>query len=270
MKAARDRAKAGNFGFWGGMGPPACVAAYGVETFSPTGDLDEAIREATKLKDAWKRKNPEQRDYFAMISELLNDGGGSYTAMQFMSGRLRVVDRFAQAANTYFQGRTADGAKLGIFNLARECYTDRESVLWGTRPWLLLHDEVLAEVPVVTAQAAVERMCVVLREAMEVLIPDVRVNIDPLLCRRWSKGADPVRTADGVLVPWEPWTRGDRTSTWSPWAGPREGWLCEEYAPGRIDVYSTGEVRRTTIEHGDPVVARHRAEAFVLEEEAMA
>lgn len=275
--AARNRGKVLNFGCWGRMGGAALVNAYGVEVFGCT-EFDEAVVVAKRLRQRWLAKNPQAQPYFDWCRSELDVGGGTTVAKQLMSGRLRMVDKLTTLCNTYFQGRTADGAKNGIYQVSRETYTGwpRDVVLAGVdgpgpspllggRQWLLLHDEVIAEFERDRAEAGVRRMCEVLTTAMQELVPDVKVNIDPVLARRWSKKADTVQTQAGQLVPWEPWKDG----RWSPWAGPRKGWVAQTLDDGTVAVIDENRGLCGSWTHPDPVVARHRAECFVLGENPM-
>lgn len=202
----RFTCKAGNFGFMGGMGAKVCVATYGIETFDPAGNEEAAINEAARVRDVWHAKTPEMREYFAIISSAL-DGTGTATAIG-PTGMQRLCDRFTSMANHYFQHRTALGAKRGIWDLALRAYTDLEgrSPVYGVRPWLMLHDEVFAEIPTPIVQEAAPEMARILQEAMQGITPDIPIGIEPNLMRRWYKRAKPVKI-NGLLVPWEPWTK---------------------------------------------------------------
>ncbi len=52
---------------------------------------------------------------------------------------------FCSGANNGFQALESDIMKDGMYEVSRECYTDRSSVLYGVRPLLLNHDDVLCE-----------------------------------------------------------------------------------------------------------------------------
>jgi DNA polymerase I-like protein with 3'-5' exonuclease and polymerase domains len=82
-------------------------------------------------------------------------------------------------------------------------YARRGEPLYRVHPVLFLHDEIIAEVPEVTAHEAATRISEVMVETMRLFTPDVRVAAPPALMRRWHKAADPVYV-DGRLVPWEP------------------------------------------------------------------
>lgn len=273
----RFTCKAGNFGFMGGMGAKTCVATYGIKTFSKRGDLDEAITEAKRVQAIWLAKTPENKGYFDIISRAL-DGTGRATAIQAVSGRQRLCELFTQMANTYFQGRTADGAKLGTWLLAKACYVRNvDPRLYGVRPWLMLHDELFASMRRDMVQLGAPAMVGVLKEAMQVVTPDVPVGIDPSLMRRWYKGAKPIEI-DGLLLPWEPWKRQRHEPLMYVWnADNLEQGRAVAYADGSWRAYrgagavmfGEGKVERHEHESQPAIllaVAKHRAECCVLGE----
>ena len=40
--------------------------------------------------------------------------------------------------------------------------------------------------------------------AMQEVVPDVRINVEYVVTRRWCKDAELIRDAAGRLVPWQP------------------------------------------------------------------
>lgn len=113
---------------------------------------------------------------------------------------------YTQWLNTPFQGLGAAAAKRAMWLVCREMYTDRRSVLWGSRLVLNVHDELLAEMPEATAPEAGDRMALIMRETLKTFVPDLAksVEADPALCRTMNKGAQMVRDARGRLQVWEP------------------------------------------------------------------
>lgn len=204
IKTYRQMAKAANFGFPGGLGPRAFVAyakkAYGVVITE---------ERAQELRDLWYARWPAMRPYFDVINDLLGFGE-SFTARQPISMRLRGDCGYCDGANTFFQGTAADGFKAAAWALQVECWTgrrveggDERSPLYGARPVLPLHDEFVVEVPESRAAEAAERLAFVMKYCMQAYIPDVPIEAEAALMRRWYKDADPVYV-DGRLVPWEP------------------------------------------------------------------
>jgi len=121
--------------------------------------------------------------------------------VQPWSRRLRGNLRFTNAANTFFQGLTADGAKMALWMVTREAYVGR---LRGCYPVAFMHDEILAEGPSDSAHDWVQVLDEAMKQGMATVTPDVPVVTEPALMDRWYKGAKPVFSDDGELVPWEP------------------------------------------------------------------
>jgi hypothetical protein len=236
VKAWRQAAKAANFGFPGGMGGPKLVLQQrkqGPDTTAADGTKYKGLRLcvllrgalvcgerkitewkerplpptclacvecAEDLRTAWLEQWPENRDYFRGPVSNASDRGWME---QHVSKRIRGGVSFTSAANGYFQGLAADGAKLALYRTSRECYVDRTSALYGSRVILFAHDELIVEVPEAQAHEAAARVSAVMVQAMREFVPDVVVTAEPALMRRWYKGAEP-KHVDGRLVPWEP------------------------------------------------------------------
>lgn len=201
---ARQIAKPVNFGFPGGMGPAGFVSyVWNYAEIVISGER------ASELRDAWFRAYPEMRSYFRHVQRLWEVGT---TIEQAVSGRIRHCERITQAWNTLFQGLGADGAKYGAHLLVRAGTTGTSPrdapaevrsaarVFHGSRPVLFLHDEILSEVPVAYASEAAEAQSVIMTYAMSRHVPDVRCPAEPVLLRRWLKGARPTRNAAGRLI----------------------------------------------------------------------
>jgi DNA polymerase-1 len=197
IKEARQMAKALNFGLPGGLGVDSFVsyaaATYGVVMSS---------EEASKRRKEWYAKWPEMKRYHDELKAKFRHAS-EIPVLQVGSGRTRGNCRFTQAANTYFQGLAADGAKRAMFRIAEECYVDAASPLYGSRMVVFAHDEFILEVPEQGAAAAMTRLADLMISGMAELVPAVKVSAEGCLMRRWYKGAEPTYV-DGVLVPWEP------------------------------------------------------------------
>jgi len=191
----RQFAKVANFGFPGGLGVTKFVdhaASYGLV-------LETSF--AKTLKENWFKQWPEMRRYFDYVNRLVGPLGGNM--IQLRSCRARGGVNFKEAANGFFQGLAADGAKEALWRTTKECYLDRSSPLYGSRPVIFVHDEIIAEVPEATATEAADRLVDVMCRAMAAWIPDVPITCSPALMRRWLKGAKEVRDANGKLQVWE-------------------------------------------------------------------
>ena len=131
---ARQTGKVGNFGFPGGLGIVRFVhfarKQYGVI-------LTE--RQAIELKRYWLAAWPEFDRYFAWVGDQCDEA--IPTVKQLYSNRVRANVSFTEACNSYFQGLAADAAKAAGFLIARACYVDTSSPLFGSRPCNFVHDE---------------------------------------------------------------------------------------------------------------------------------
>ncbi|MFH1570391.1 MAG: DNA polymerase, partial [Gemmatimonadota bacterium] len=176
----RQLGKAVNFGVGGGLGPDAfrafAAASYGV-------DIDED--EAARVLAAVKSRYPEIHRYLRHVGQMVDQGGGSILFTHPTSDRLYEIEGgrvYSRACNAPFQGMVADGAKAALFAVAEECYVGepcphcdglglaerrrgapacpscegrgyRRGALYGSRPVIFLHDEIVAEVPSDPAEA---------------------------------------------------------------------------------------------------------------------
>ncbi len=182
-----------NFGFPGGLGVERFVdfarSSYGVEITQ---------ERAAELKQQWLETWPEFVSYFNHISVL-------DTVVQIRSGRERGGDvPYTVACNSFFQGLGADAAKRAGWLIARACYTERTSPLYGSRIVLFCHDEFLIETrdndnaPRAAAELA-RLMCAGANE----FLPDVPATTEPVLMRYYSKDAKAIKHwQTGELVAW--------------------------------------------------------------------
>lgn len=191
---ARQMAKAGNFGYPGGLGTETFVAfakaSYGI---------DITLEQATKLRAVWYETWKEARDYFNRIKAMveMSPHGG---IVQLKSDRYRGRTSFTKAANGMFQGLAADCAKDAGFRLARACYATT-GPLSGSYIVDFIHDEFLFEVPIEKAHEAAHAANDIMEEAGRIWMPDVPPKSEPALMYCWTKEAATVYE-DGRLVPW--------------------------------------------------------------------
>jgi DNA polymerase I len=194
VKKSRDLGKVGNFGIPGGLGPDALVdfarAQYGVRL---------TYQQAKALKYEWLRVYPEMRRFFQYASDRVGEGAATFRDP--VTGFVRGGCIYTQFCNTHFQHRTAFGAKQAAYEVARECYVDCGTALFGTRPVAFIHDEILAEVPIATAHEAAMRLAEVMCDVMARYVSAVPITASPALMTRWLKGAE-AKYVDGRLVPW--------------------------------------------------------------------
>ncbi len=176
---------------------------------------------AESLRAKWFKQWPENEPYFEFISDAVDHGqkvvrdGQAFRLspaqiMQHYTHRLRGGTDFCSAANGYFQGLAADGAKRALTRVAREQYDSTfrlpdgsRSPLLGTRTILFAHDEIIMEAPESYAHESSQRLSVVMVESMREYTPDVVIEAPAAMARRWYKQMEPVYVG-GRLVPWEP------------------------------------------------------------------
>jgi hypothetical protein len=196
--AKRQTAKVANFGFPGGLGIEKFVLfarkSYGVVI---------TVEEARELKATWLAQWPEMRLYFAHVAQLTNNPDGAAFLEQLYVKRFRGGASYCAACNSYFQGLGADATKRAAYAIVKECYTDRSSVLFGSRIVNYIHDEFILETDdgPRAHDVAMRLEAIMIREA-RTLLPDVQISAPPLLMRYWSKSAKAVKGPDGRLVPW--------------------------------------------------------------------
>lgn len=204
-KDPRQKAKAANFGYPGGLGAQTFMA-YAKASYGVT--IQE--EQAWGLKRAWQAKWPESVPFFAHVSKLSNDAFGErFRVVLPRTGFVRGGCTYTSGCNSYFQGLAARGAKEAMFDISRECYTDESSPLFGCRPVLFIHDEFILEVPAHRERAhlASERLCKLMVDGMSRFTPDVPVKVEPTLMPRWYKDAEPVWSGEGENKVLELWTQ---------------------------------------------------------------
>jgi len=195
LKVWRQRAKAANFGFPGGLGVRAFLAyalGYGVRL---------SVAEAEAIREGWFEQWPQMRRYFAQNGRRASSGEPS--VVHARSGRVRGDCTFTQICNTPFQGMTADAALHALWEVTRLCYTDPGSSLYGSRPVIFVHDEIVVEVPASDVDAVVRELPRVMSDAARRFVPDVPMTCQATAQRRWSKDAEHREDEFGCVIPWE-------------------------------------------------------------------
>lgn len=191
-KAWRQRAKAFNFGAPGGMGPNGLIkyakSSYGVIL---------STEQAQAYYDEWKAQWPVIQEYLQWIKDLTSATGFT-TIEHFGSGRWRGHVPFCAAANSFFQGMAADGAKAALYAVTRECL---EGSLIGCHVVNFIHDEILIEAPEDLANDAAWQLSKIMVEEFNIFTPDVPVRAEPVIMDRWSKSAEQI-IENGVLKVW--------------------------------------------------------------------
>lgn len=200
-KQYRKLAKPVGFGFPGGLGIKKFVGFAKAHPYY----VKVTEQQAKTLKEIWFRTFPEMRDYFAWVNSQESAGTYTYTTP---FGMIRALCTYTAMCNgRLLQSPAAEGAKLSVWHVVRACYdASLCSILLGQRVLAFVHDELLLELAG-TAQeiheAAYEAARIMV-EAMKVVLPDMNISAKPALMEKWSKDAETVLDAQGILTVWRP------------------------------------------------------------------
>lgn len=192
--ALRQRSKAANFGYPGGMREQAFMEyaeGYGVKI---------TFEEAKILRDEWLEQIPEMKGYFLYCKQLSANNTGTLVLQR--SGFTRGRIGYTNACNTHFQSLAAHASKAALWAVGYECYNVPSSDLYKSWPICFVHDEIIIECKEKKAARAAKRLEQVMMEQMQPWVPNVPVRASAHLMRRWSKKAEPVYKND-ILIPWE-------------------------------------------------------------------
>lgn len=202
----RTAAKGMNFGFPGGLGA-ASFPAFAWRAYKVRVTQDQVAQ----WKEGWLASFPEFRDYHRFIGETYEHAG----VRHLFTNRLRARVTFTSAANSYFQGLGADVCGGALWNVSRACYTDRRSVLFGSRPVNFMHDSILTETDRRIAHEALAEQERLMLEGSAPYLPDVPPAVDGKAMTRWSKDAMRIThngqktSKGGRVVPWSPTALGE-------------------------------------------------------------
>lgn len=192
IKKYRSLAKVPNFGLSGGLGPE------GLQGFAKSGyGIELTIEECRDLKKAWLSRWPEMSSYFRRIEQAEQRG----FIVQSYSQRRRGGIGYTDGANTMFQGLIADGAKMALYDVVRASWAEPESPLFGSRPVLFIHDEIIIETPEEKASAAGDELARLMVAAMKPCIPRLPMGCEPWISKKWSKSNTEKRDEEGRLIP---------------------------------------------------------------------
>lgn len=199
----RNCGKAVNFGRPGGLSAKT-MKSYGYKSYG----VSKSVDEWQEIIDTWNKTWTEMPEYFRMVSSLESyPRSGRFNVRYPLVGGLpgfRAGTRYCSACNTFYQRFLAKVAKRAGWLIFKACYTERASVLYGSRPVLFVHDQFFAETPDNdNAPAAAQELARLMNKAASDLMPDCPTKTEPILTRRWSKSAEERRDADGRLVAWE-------------------------------------------------------------------
>jgi len=238
----RFMAKAGNFGFPGGMGVPKlvltkrkeglffCVASgknkkcvkpvmewRGRSLDKPT--CPDCLDVAAKLREDWFLAWPEIEPYFEWVAGLPGVEDGHGVIITPGTGFVRGGLTFTSAANHSFQHLGACAAKHALWLISDEAYNDERSPLWGTRPLVLVHDEGFSEMPRAGMLDAGFRTAEIMRESLQLFCPDIKCPTpEPAFMEYWYKKASLLREKDGKPVDavWVPTDKTGKPVAWAP------------------------------------------------------
>lgn len=208
MKEARQFAKIPNFGLPGGLGVETFVA------YAANNGVKVTMERAQEVKNLWHETWPEARHYFRWINSLVD--GPSPVIEQLFAGRYRGGVGFTDSANGMFQSLAADAAKTAGWMIAKACYVDRSSILFGSRPVAFIHDEFIVESPIAVASECAIEISRLMVEGAKPWLPNVTPRAEPTLMKYWSKGAESTYI-NGKLVP-----TGQYRGIW--WNDPIQQW----------------------------------------------
>ena len=199
FKKIRQLMKAANFGFLGGSSAKTFLSfakGYGI--------TDITLEDATRLRNFYLSVFPEVRKYFNWISTWINKNPNNEVDILLeRSGRIAGGRRYTQACNVFVQGVAADGALKSFYEITKACF-DRNSIFWGCRPVLFIHDEIIVESPIQKASQVALEVQRLMQENMQIFTPDVPSSCSPSMAFRWYKNAEPIYDENGVLQIWEP------------------------------------------------------------------
>lgn len=247
IKKLRTLAKILNFGLAGGLSHVGFVSyARGYRVYL-------SIAESERLCKMWINVWSEMQTYFNDRTSLFREDPmtseyGSTDAQRTyifkQSGRARFLRKFTVAANTPFQGMSADGAKSAIIETFKECYFVKSSPLYNSKPVLFVHDELVLETkhdgtPESHARCsqAARRLQAIMERCMEIYTPDIPAVAEPTLTTKWVKDAESDILEDGLIDIWTPKAKapvvGDDT--------------IEVSSPSQAEIASLVRIREMTI-----------------------
>ncbi len=193
----RNFAKPVGLGYPGGLGPTTQVS-FAKATYGVVMDEDQA----GVFRDLWRQTYPEMPEFHRWVEKQTDysnrdsEGGETYCYETLGLRRFRAGATFCATANGMsMQSLSADGAKRSVCWLARATMgglpaDNPYSILSDCVPLAFIHDENLLAIP--DDELATERSLLasnLMVEAMKLSMPDVLIQADPALMRRWSKDA---------------------------------------------------------------------------------
>ena len=140
---------------------------------------------------------PELLDYKETIKKLLKRKNNRMESLK--TKRFRGRCYFTNAANGFFQGLTADGAKHSMWLVFKESMIGS---LRGSRMFLFVHDEIGLETPLDKVDEHAKILADLMVKGMSEY-NDVPVTVEYEAMDRWSKAAEAVYDENGKLQVWQ-------------------------------------------------------------------
>lgn len=168
-KDDRSLGKIANFGFGANMG---------IDTFighSKNNGVILDVKMATQVKDGFLLAFPEMRQYFQLPNKF--DNGDRTFTHTTLTGRVKANCHYSSFLNLGFQGLSADGAKLALYEIMKK----------GLETVAFVHDAMVVEAPKeqVKEQQVILEKCMI--KGMQKVIPDVIIGVESQISERYTK-----------------------------------------------------------------------------------
>lgn len=190
-KAFRQTAKPANFGLPGGMGVKRFVSMCWDEH-----GLRITEEEAWRIKRAWQATWPEMLLWLELAGRKADY---QEPVVVLGTGMVRNTQAFCEIANTPFQALGAVIATDAWIAVQRECEIGR---MQGAHVVLFAHDELVTEVPESRAEEYARIQSEIMEDASKARLTYTHTKAEPMLMRRWQKGAEYRLTKEGALYVW--------------------------------------------------------------------
>jgi len=161
-KEERQFSKIPNFGFGANMSPITFV------TYCNNYGINITEQRAIKVKDMWLKTYPEMVEYYKTGN---NDNHATLT------GRIRANCTYTAYLNTGFQGLSADGFKLAMYEVTKEGYTIVAEI----------HDQLIIEIKEEDSETSLPKIQKIMEDCMSLVIPDVNITTEGMILDRWCK-----------------------------------------------------------------------------------
>lgn len=217
----RQGSKPGNYGYGGRMGPARMAFTQRIQRVGGHGSMCRLLHRepargcGSEKITVWKKRpistGPvcaacvevceelrqgwlevwQLAEYFAWVDSHEGIQDGNAVMVTPGTGYIRGGLNVSEGCNHPFQHQGGYGSKLALIMVSRECYVNHGTPLYGCRPQVFAHDEILTGMPQNVAHLAAARQTELMKAAMSTIVPDLEVPIEPALMRRWYKEAEP-------------------------------------------------------------------------------